>query len=50
MWLVEEVKKNLPKELDFLNEARNSDIARERYSHLPFLKVWNPYLPFRFQI
>lgn len=39
MWLVEEVKKNLPNELDFLHEARNADRAREHFSHLSFLKV-----------
>lgn len=27
-WLVEEIKLNLPKELDFLNEAKNAEQCR----------------------
>ncbi|CAJ0569556.1 unnamed protein product, partial [Mesorhabditis spiculigera] len=38
-WLVKEVKKNLPKEMDFLNEAKNADGARKRYRKLKFLKI-----------
>lgn len=38
-WLVEEVKRHLPLELDFSNEATNADRVREMYSHLNFLKV-----------
>lgn len=38
-WLVDEVKKNLPNELDFLHEARNMMKAREIFRHLRFLKV-----------
>uniref|UniRef100_A0A0N5AEP7 Protein kinase domain-containing protein n=1 Tax=Syphacia muris TaxID=451379 RepID=A0A0N5AEP7_9BILA len=38
-WLVDEVKRNLPIELDFLNEATNADRIRGLYSHLHFLKV-----------
>ncbi|KAI1700929.1 ABC1 family domain-containing protein [Ditylenchus destructor] len=39
MWLLEETKKNLPKELDFLHEAKNADKIRRMFSHLKFLKV-----------
>lgn len=39
MWLVDEVKKNLPNELDFLMEARNGDKLAEMFKHLKFLKV-----------
>ncbi|CAJ0950240.1 unnamed protein product, partial [Mesorhabditis belari] len=38
-WLVKEVKKNLPIEMDFLNEGKNADAARERYARLKFLKI-----------
>uniref|UniRef100_A0A915L536 ABC1 atypical kinase-like domain-containing protein n=1 Tax=Romanomermis culicivorax TaxID=13658 RepID=A0A915L536_ROMCU len=39
MWLVEETKKNLPLELDFVNEGQNADRVRRMFVHLPFLKV-----------
>ncbi|CAB3396561.1 unnamed protein product [Caenorhabditis bovis] len=39
MWLVNEVKKNLPNELDFLHEAKNADEAAKRFKHLKFLKI-----------
>lgn len=39
MWLVEEMKKNLPTELDFINEGQNTDRVRRMFSHLKFLKV-----------
>ncbi|CAI5450144.1 unnamed protein product [Caenorhabditis angaria] len=39
MWLVDEVKRNLPKELDFEHEAKNADEARKRFKHLDFLKI-----------
>ena len=41
-WLVEETKKNLPLELDFLNlnEGKNSENPQETFSRLKFLKVW----------
>uniref|UniRef100_A0A0K0EL24 Protein kinase domain-containing protein n=1 Tax=Strongyloides stercoralis TaxID=6248 RepID=A0A0K0EL24_STRER len=39
MWLVEETKHNLPKELDFLHEAKNADAVRRMFSHLTYLKV-----------
>ncbi|KAK0410669.1 hypothetical protein QR680_005264 [Steinernema hermaphroditum] len=39
MWLVDEVKRNLPKELDFLNEADNADRVRRMFAHLPYLKI-----------
>jgi len=38
-WLAEEVRKNLPLELDFVHEARNSEAAVKRFGHLDFLKV-----------
>lgn len=44
-WLVEETKKNLPLELDFLNEGKNSEKLQEKFSRHTFLKVpevyWN---------
>uniref|UniRef100_A0AC34RRZ2 ABC1 atypical kinase-like domain-containing protein n=1 Tax=Panagrolaimus sp. JU765 TaxID=591449 RepID=A0AC34RRZ2_9BILA len=39
MWLIEEVQRNLPKELDFLHEAHNADRVRRMFSHLKFLKI-----------
>lgn len=39
MWLVEETKKNLPKELDFLQEARNAEKLRGLFKHVNFLHV-----------
>ncbi|KAK6018951.1 ABC1 family protein [Ostertagia ostertagi] len=39
MWLVDEVKKNLPHELDFIMEAKNGDRLAEMFKHLKFLKV-----------
>ncbi|CAD6186636.1 unnamed protein product [Caenorhabditis auriculariae] len=39
MWLVEEVKKNLPNELDFLHEAKNAEEAARRFKHLRYLKI-----------
>ncbi|XP_077395468.1 aarF domain-containing protein kinase 1 isoform X1 [Festucalex cinctus] len=39
MWLVEEAKKNMPLELDFLNEGHNSEMISKKLSHLTFLKV-----------
>lgn len=38
-WLAEETRKNLPLELDFKHEARNSEKAAQQFSHLEFLKV-----------
>ena len=38
-WLVEETKKNLPLELDFLNEGKNSEKLQVKFSRLKFLKV-----------
>lgn len=40
MWLVDEMKRNLPKELDFLQEAANADSVRKMFAHLDFLKVY----------
>lgn len=39
MWLVEEAKKNMPLELNFLNEGHNSEIVSNKLAHLTFLKV-----------
>ena len=39
MWLVEEAKKNMPLELDFLNEGRNAEKVASMLGHFPFLKV-----------
>ncbi|KAK2825857.1 hypothetical protein Q5P01_020071 [Channa striata] len=39
MWLVEEAKKNMPLELDFLNEGRNAERVANMLSHFPFLKI-----------
>ncbi|XP_076979327.1 aarF domain-containing protein kinase 1 isoform X6 [Tamandua tetradactyla] len=39
MWLVDEAKKNLPLELDFLNEGRNAERVSQMLKHFYFLKV-----------
>ncbi|XP_071327261.1 aarF domain-containing protein kinase 1 isoform X1 [Trachinotus anak] len=39
MWLVEEAKKNMPLELDFLNEGRNAEKVANMLAHYPFLKI-----------
>nr|XP_057933953.1 aarF domain-containing protein kinase 1 isoform X1 [Doryrhamphus excisus] len=39
MWLVEEAKKNMPLELDFLNEGHNAETVSNMLTHFPFLKV-----------
>uniref|UniRef100_A0A915CK93 Protein kinase domain-containing protein n=2 Tax=Parascaris univalens TaxID=6257 RepID=A0A915CK93_PARUN len=39
LWLVDEMKKNLPLELDFRNEAANAERVRTMYAHLDYLKV-----------
>uniref|UniRef100_A0A3Q1IGX9 AarF domain-containing protein kinase 1 n=1 Tax=Anabas testudineus TaxID=64144 RepID=A0A3Q1IGX9_ANATE len=39
MWLVEESKKNMPLELDFLNEGRNAERVANMLAHFPFLKI-----------
>ena len=38
-WLVEETKKNVPLELDFLNEGKNSEKLQKKFSRLAFLKI-----------
>ena len=38
-WLAEEMRKNLPLELDFVHEGRNCDKVAKCFGHLPFLKV-----------
>ncbi|XP_034963810.1 aarF domain-containing protein kinase 1 isoform X2 [Zootoca vivipara] len=39
MWLVEESKKNLPLELDFLNEGRNAEKVAHMLRNFDFLKI-----------
>lgn len=39
MWLVEEAKKNLPLELDFLNEGKNAEKVAQMLKRFDFLKV-----------
>ncbi|UYV81764.1 ADCK1, partial [Cordylochernes scorpioides] len=39
VWLAEEMKKNLPLELNFINEGKNADIIREKFAHLTWLKI-----------
>lgn len=39
MWLAEETKKNLPLELDFVNEGLNADRVRRMFIHESYLKV-----------
>jgi len=39
LWLAEETKKNLPKELDFLHEGKNADKMRSYMAHCQWLKV-----------
>lgn len=38
-WLVEESKKNLPIELDFLNEGRNAEKVADMFKDIKWLKV-----------
>lgn len=38
-WLVEEAKKNIPLELDFLNEGHNAEKVSKMLAHISFLKV-----------
>ncbi|XP_042725022.1 aarF domain-containing protein kinase 1 isoform X1 [Lagopus leucura] len=46
MWLVEEAKKNLPLELDFLNEGRNAERVAQMLKNFDFLKVPRIYWEF----
>lgn len=39
MWLSEETKRNLPKELDFLQEGKNCEQVERLFKHFTFLKV-----------
>ncbi|XP_072314006.1 aarF domain-containing protein kinase 1 isoform X1 [Eucyclogobius newberryi] len=39
MWLLEEAKKNMPLELDFLNEGKNAEKVAKMLSHFAFLQV-----------
>lgn len=45
MWLVEEAKKNLPLELDFLNEGRNAEKVAHMLKNFEFLKVREQVFP-----
>ncbi|KAJ9578166.1 hypothetical protein L9F63_024973, partial [Diploptera punctata] len=38
-WLVKESKRNIPIELDFLQEGHNAEKVGKMFSHLPWLKV-----------
>lgn len=38
-WLVEESKKNLPRELDFIQEGKNAERAAQMFNMYPWLKV-----------
>ena len=39
VWLAEETKKNLPRELDFSQEARNADRVADMFRHFSWLRV-----------
>lgn len=39
-WLVDETKKNIPQELDFLREGRNAEKVEKLYSHYEWFKVF----------
>lgn len=39
LWLAEETKKNLPKELDFLHEGKNCERVAKMFDHFDFLRV-----------
>lgn len=41
-WLVDETKRNIPRELDFEVEAENTEKAKIMFQHLPWLKVKSP--------
>lgn len=40
-WLVEETKHNIPVELDFKQEAKNTEKVRKMFKHFAWLKVSN---------
>ena len=40
-WLVEETKKNLPRELDFTQEGRNAEKLEKMFKKYQWLKVFN---------
>ncbi|KAK7571912.1 hypothetical protein V9T40_014384 [Parthenolecanium corni] len=42
-WLVDETKRNIPKELDFEVEAQNTEKAKFMLKHLPWLKIPSVY-------
>ena len=41
LWLAEETKKNLPKELDFLKEGQHCERVGKMFAKFKFLKVTN---------
>lgn len=49
MWLADEMKRNLPLELDFFHEGQNAERVQKLFSHLKWLKVpsvnWNLTTP-----
>ena len=38
-WLAEEIRRNLPNELNFLHEAQNMEVFSKTFEHLEFVKV-----------
>ncbi|KAJ4441514.1 hypothetical protein ANN_11370 [Periplaneta americana] len=42
-WLVKESKRNIPIELDFLNEGHNAEKVSKMFSHIPWLKQQSEY-------
>lgn len=45
-WLVDETKKNIPRELDFTQEGKNAEKIRKLFSHYHWLKIPNIYWEF----
>jgi aarF domain-containing kinase len=45
MWLADELRKNLPLELDFLQEGHNAEKVSNLFAHLNWLKVPKIYWP-----
>ena len=44
MWLAEETKKNLPRELDFSQEAQNAERVADMFKHFAWLRVRSIYI------
>ena len=43
-WLIDTIKRNLPKELDFVQEGQNCEHVSRLFTDTPFLKVRTFYL------